>query len=392
MKNLFIKRKGINILLFFVTTFIFSQTGIIKVDGLILDANKEPLPYVAVSILSKSIGTSSNDDGEFSLKLTKTNLNDSITFSTIGFKTLKIKVDDFLKQKEKVIVLEEDVVSLKGITLINSQSVVKDALKSISKTRYNDGHQLNILYRRFSTENKISRFLVEHYMKIYDSSPTAEIYDEIEVAEGRQSADYRFVKKKQNFHAIKILVDNDPLRRGIYIKDYKWSILEDTSYDGEELLVIEGRKIKSPNSFIRLFIGYDTKGIYKIETSDLNATYIYKKNKDGKLVLSYHKREYKSYETVSQTMQSALNLPTNKMEISYRHEVIVIDVITNSDKIDVSHNIIRGKDIGDYKVLYNPIFWQNINLPPASSFYKANVKELEAIYGVPLEVQFKAAN
>ena len=87
-----------------------------------------------------------------------------------------------------------------------------------------------------------------------------------------------------------------------------------------------------------------------------------------------------------------MNLETNKIQLSYRHELIVLDVITDDDKMDVSHNFIRGRDIADYKVKYNPVFWENLNLPPASKFYKENVKELEAIYGVPLEVQFKAAN
>ena len=91
-------------------------------------------------------------------------------------------------------------------------------------------------------------------------------------------------------------------------------------------------------------------------------------------------------------MQKRLNLPTNKIQLSYRHEFIVLDIITDTNKIDVSHNFIRGKDIGDYQVKYNPVFWEKINLPPASKFYKKNVKELESIYGVALENQFKFSN
>lgn len=382
----------ITILLLILPAVIFSQNKPLVIKGTITDSNNEPLPYVAISILEKNKGTSSNDEGAFILKLTESNLQDVITISTIGFKTKTIIVENFLNTSSNIIILEEDVVSLDEITLINPETYVKDALKNISKARYKKGHQLNILYRRFSTENKISRFLVEHYMKIYDSSPTSEVFDEMQVIEGRQSADYRFVRKKQNFHALKITAQHNPLRKGIYRKDYKWKIVDDSSYDGEDLIVVEGRRKKSANSFIRLYIGMDTKGIYKLEMSGLNAVYIYKKNKDGKLVLSYHKREYKSYEPVSKSTQKRLNLKTNKIPLSYRHELIVLDIITKNDKMDVSHNLIRGKDIGDYKVKYNPVFWQNLNLPPASKFYKKNVKELESIYGVPLENQFKIVN
>ena len=50
------------------------------------------------------------------------------------------------------------------------------------------------------------------------------------------------------------------------------------------------------------------------------------------------------------------------------------------------------EDIGDINFNYNPTFWNNFSLPPATAFYKKSVKELESIYGVPLEKQFKAVN
>ena len=269
----------ITFLIILLSTSVFSQTKPLILKGIIVDSSKEPLPYVAISILEKSKGTSSNDDGEFVLKLNESYLNDMITISTIGFKTLKIKVSDYVNQKEKVLVLKEEVTSLGEITLINPKTYVKDALKNINKARYKKGHQLNILYRRFSTENKISRFLVEHYMKIYDSSPTTEAFDEIQVVEGRKSADYRFIKMKQNFHAVKRTALEDPLRTGIYRKDYNWKIVDDTSYDGEDLIVIEGRLKKSKNSFVRLYIGMESKGIYKLETSRLSGTTSIRKEK-----------------------------------------------------------------------------------------------------------------
>ena len=58
------------------------------------------------------------------------------------------------------------------------------------------------------------------------------------------------------------------------------------------------------------------------------------------------------------------------MKLSYRHEAIVLGVVTNRKKIRVSDNIIKRKDIGDYNIKYNSDFWKNINLPPDSKFYK----------------------
>ena len=380
-----------NLIIFFVSLVhisVFSQSEII-VESEITDINKQTLAFTSISIMSKSIGTISNEEGRFSLRLTKENLNDTITISTLGFKSFKIKVQDFIDQDIKVVTLEEDLVSLDEIVIQDPSSYVKSALKKLKETTYSKGHQLNILYRRFSNENNVSRFLVEHYAKVYDNGPTSREFGPIEIVEARKSNDYRFAKKKQKFHAIKMTAKQNPLRAGISTRSYKWKIVDDTSYDGEDVIVLEGTDKNKKNKWIRLYIGSDTSNIYKFEKSDLNAVYIYKKNKDGTMVLSYHNREYVFREKVSPQTKRLLKLEEDEIKLSYRHEAIILGIETDRKKIRVSENIKLGKDIGDYNLKYDPQFWETVSLPPDSKFYKESSNQLENIYGIPLETQFK---
>jgi hypothetical protein len=380
-----------NLIIFFVSLVhisVFSQSEII-VESEITDINKQTLAFTSISIMSKSIGTISNEEGRFSLRLTKENLNDTITISTLGFKSFKIKVQDFIDQDIKVVTLEEDLVSLDEIVIQDPASYVKSALKKLKETTYSKGHQLNILYRRFSNENNVSRFLVEHYAKVYDNGPTSREFGPIEIVEARKSNDYRFAKKKQKFHAIKMTAKQNPLRAGISTRSYKWKIVDDTSYDGEDVIVLEGTDKNKKNKWIRLYIGSDTSNIYKFEKSDLNAVYIYKKNKDGTMVLSYHNREYVFREKVSPQTKRLLKLEEDEIKLSYRHEAIILGIETDRKKIRVSENIKLGKDIGDYNLKYDPQFWETVSLPPDSKFYKESSNQLENIYGIPLETQFK---
>jgi len=380
-----------NLIIFFVSLVhisVFSQSEII-VESEITDINKQTLAFTSISIMSKSIGTISNEEGRFSLRLTKENLNDTITISTLGFKSFKIKVQDFIDQDIKVVTLEEDLVSLDEIVIQDPASYVKSALKKLKETTYSKGHQLNILYRRFSNENNVSRFLVEHYAKVYDNGPTSREFGPIEIVEARKSNDYRFAKKKQKFHAIKMTAKQNPLRAGISTRSYKWKIDDDTSYDGEDVIVLEGTDKNKKNKWIRLYIGSDTSNIYKFEKSDLNAVYIYKKNKDGTMVLSYHNREYVFREKVSPQTKRLLKLEEDEIKLSYRHEAIILGIETDRKKIRVSENIKLGKDIGDYNLKYDPQFWETVSLPPDSKFYKESSNQLENIYGIPLETQFK---
>ena len=380
------------LVLLFIPFLLFSQNKPVNLSGKIVDTTKESLPYVGIGILSKNIGTSSNDDGDFYLKLTQENLEDILTISTIGFKTVKIKVQDFINQKEKVIVLIEDVVSLDEITLVKPSYYVKRAIKNVKKTTLRTPHQLSILYRRFSTENNTPRFLVEHYVNVLDKGLTIPAFEDFEVVQGRKSVDYRYVKRKQNFHAIAMVAKQNLIRRGLYASDYKWKITGDSSYDGEELIIVEGKNKDNQAQFVRLYIGLETYGIYKYETSINNAVYIYKKNNEGKLYLSYHNREWKSEEPISDYLKNLLKLKTNTISLSYRHEAVILGLETESKKINIRTYGKGRTDIGDLKIKYNPIFWKNLSMPPDSKFYLKNKKELEGIFGVPLETQFKVIN
>ena len=78
-------------------------------EGVIMDEYDTTVPYAAIGIPSKYLGTSSNDDGGFQLSLFKSNLQDSLEVSSIGYETYKITVQDYLNQKEKIIVIKEEI-------------------------------------------------------------------------------------------------------------------------------------------------------------------------------------------------------------------------------------------------------------------------------------------
>jgi hypothetical protein len=99
----------------------FAQDAFIT--GKILDfEKKESIPYVTIGVLKKAIGTISNSDGDFKLRLKhgKFNVDDSVTFSCIGYKTQKHKISSLLN-KENVIELNEEIISLEEIVVSNKK-------------------------------------------------------------------------------------------------------------------------------------------------------------------------------------------------------------------------------------------------------------------------------
>jgi len=80
---------------------------------------KEKVPYVSIGIESKTTGTVSNNAGEFSLKISENiSPSDSITFTSIGFKTVKYALAD-LSEVDNAINLVPMVYELEGFTVTN---------------------------------------------------------------------------------------------------------------------------------------------------------------------------------------------------------------------------------------------------------------------------------
>ena len=388
--NFKIKLQILFILFLLAINFVSSQSNSIELKGSVVDIRSVPIPYAAIGIPSKFIGTATTEDGEFQLSLENYHISDTLEISSIGFKTHYITVQEYINLTKKIIVLNDDVSELNEVHLLKPKDYVKNAIKNLKSTTIRKPHQLNILYRRFSVEDGKARFFVEHYLKAVDRGPTSPYFDEINVIHGRKSADYRFVKTKQNRHSAHIMNDLNPLRTRDGFNKYKWKKTGDTTYDGEDVIIIEGTRWKG--DYLRLYIGMDNYAVYKVENSNLNSVFIYKKNIDGKLYLSYHNREWKNKRKITPEMQKILGNKKAFVQTAYRHEMFVLGLETDKNKIEYSNNSQIMQDIGDMNVPYMAIFWSNFSIPPATKFFMKSIKEVESIYGVDIETQFRLVN
>jgi len=392
------KKKIFLLFSLFVTLHVFSQQKI-ALKGIILDQDKLPVPYASIGIISKNIGTTSTEEGTFNFIVTNKEKVDYLEISSIGYKTFKITVNDFLFRKNKTIILKEKTTELSEISIMNTEDYVKMALKNLKNNSISKNHQLKILYRRWSVEDNICRFYIEHFMNVIDRGPSSYI-TKYSIEESRKSSEYRFIKNLQNRHAIEYMELNNPLRKGIYHGDYKWKKIENSSYDGEDINIIEG--LNDTNS-LKLYIGYDTFKIYKIEITRkppkkgkyLYSLYLYKKNKEGKLYLSYHNREWKGSGKVTENVKRILlkqkKITGNYIPIAYRHEVFVLELEEDKKRFE-KYKTIEEMDMTLYDIPYNKYFWDNVSLPPETLFYKKNIGELESLFNIPIEKQFKFSN
>ena len=93
-------RYNLTLFLLVFSSFIYSQHKTV-VEGVIVDEYNYGVPYAAIGILSKNLGTSSNDEGAFYFLVSDKELNDVLEISSIGFKTFKISIKDYISLNEK---------------------------------------------------------------------------------------------------------------------------------------------------------------------------------------------------------------------------------------------------------------------------------------------------
>jgi hypothetical protein len=382
-------------------SFVDSQTKI-SIEGLVYDEYDYPVPYSSIGILKKNIGASSTEEGSFSFFISQRELMDTLDISSIGYESFKISVKEFLKLSDKKIVLKEKITELGEVSVQGSKDIVKKALKNLKSNTLYTKHKLGVLYRRWSVEDNICRFFIEQYIDIIDRGPYSAIHG-FKIRQNRTSSDYRFVKNMQDRHAVQYMEWNNPLRKGIALGIYKWKKIKDTNYENEDVVVIKGTDKKGDH--ITLYIGFNNSKIYRVDKlktpkdgkgGQIDAIYIYKNNSENKLYLTYHKREWKTSIRTPEHIRK-IRIQAGKeikpyIPLAYRHEAFVLNLEVNPKVYNAIGDETNQRDMTLYKLDYNQNFWNNLSLPPETKFYQKNIGELESLFEVPIETQFKYSN
>ena len=385
------------ILFSFIYSNSFSQSRIV-IEGSVVDEFEVEVPYAAVGIIKKNIGVTSTEDGTFSFFVSNNELDDILEISSIGFESFKIKIKDFI-YRDKRIILKEKVSALEGVVVSAPINNIKLAFKLMKENFVNNTHQLDILYRRWDVEENICRYFIEHYLTVLEKGPPS-MLRRYSLKESRNSADYRYVKNNAQTHPIENTVWMNPLRNGASIRSMKWKKIDVSSYDDEDIFIYEGTK---DDEIIKLFVGFETKKIYRAERTwkpnvgrSQNGIWIYKKNSVGKLYLAYHKREWIGARRLPKNVKNILSSNGKKVPefvpVEFRHELFVVGIKENKKDFDKFDETLEKKDMSLYKIPYNNFFWKNFSLPPETNYFKKNKSELESIYKVSLETQFKFSN
>lgn len=175
---------------------------IITFRGKIVDREeKDVLPYTSISVVGRNIGTLSNIDGEFELKIPGTMGNDTIAISCLGYKQYHIPVAQ-ITDEAATIFLRPTSFPIKEIkvTVINPQDILGRILSKISLNYPRNPEIMTAFYREVLKQDNDYIDVAEAILEIRKSSyENAFAEDKVKYLKGRKSLNvkpFKFVDFK----------------------------------------------------------------------------------------------------------------------------------------------------------------------------------------------------
>ena len=162
---------------------------VITVSGIVKQAyNKRALEYVNVYVPGTHIGTITNSDGEFTIKIQGENLPVTVEFSHLGYQTRRITVNT-RNLEDQEILLTPGVIALNEIIVepIYPSRIVESAMDNVKKNYSLEAGMYQAFYREFAQKRRKYINISEAVVDVYKTPYTQEMdRDRVRVQKGRR--------------------------------------------------------------------------------------------------------------------------------------------------------------------------------------------------------------
>jgi len=266
---------------FFSYTYAQTTTTYFTVNGIIKDSKtKQKVVFASISVPGTNIGTVSNSDGEFTLKVLKTLNAPEFEISHLGFINKKFKIAETTAENQTFYV-DPYSVQLQELVVkpVDPRSIVMRAISSVEDNYSNIPNLLTGFYRETIKQRRdyisISEAIIDVYKAPYDLTFDS---DRVKIFKGRKSSNVRKVDtltvKLVGGPNISLLLDivknPDVLLSRENVDYYKYEFLDLVNIDGKMNYVIGFKPVVTldyPLYYGKLYISMEKLGITMAEFS-----------------------------------------------------------------------------------------------------------------------------
>jgi hypothetical protein len=186
-------RIAILVLLMTIAAVVLAQNPYISVSGIIKDAKSgDRISHASITLPGTSIGTVSNSDGEFMLKVDTSLHAESFQISHLSYKSKTVRIIDAIG-KMKIYQLETQAIQLKEISIVpkDAREIVGKALENIRKNYQEVPNMMTGFYRESVKQNRDYLTISEAVLDIYKTSAMSMLNDQVKLFKGRKGTNVK---------------------------------------------------------------------------------------------------------------------------------------------------------------------------------------------------------
>ena len=260
--------------------------------------SKEPLPFANLSLIGTNITSITNSNGEFIIKIPKTELSSKIRISFIGYKTEIIDLESF-EEKNKTILLDVFISPLSETIISipkNVDDLVRKTLSNVNNNYFEDHNIMTAFYRESIKRKKrnlsLSEVVVDVYKSPYKRYQKREVIDLLKI---RKDTDYsrldtvafKLAGGPYNTLSLDLIKYHDNFIPLFFMSNYDFWIHRTSEIDGLPVYVVKFKQkdeIKDPLFYGELFIDGENNtllsAIFSLNVSDkLKSSRLFVKKK-----------------------------------------------------------------------------------------------------------------
>jgi len=267
----------------FVALTLQAQTeeAVSVIRGKIVDQKTEkPLVFASVLVVNSGVGTVSNNEGEFILKVPQSLKSSSIRFSFMGYKSVTFKLGE-LKSDNNIVPMAFETINIKDVIVRANDPItlIKRAIENVPNNYGVAPYLCTAFYRESIMKNKTYAGVAEAVLNIYKSSYNNRMSeDRIKVFKGRKSQDIKkidtLIFKLQGGHSTAMLLDlaKNPITfmQDDYFSNFVYQPVTVTNIEGRETYVIDFEQKRDIDEVYydgRIYLDVTTLAIKKVEFS-----------------------------------------------------------------------------------------------------------------------------
>ena len=221
------------LLCMFLGLTLVAQDG--SIAGRLLDAQtQEPIPFATVRIKNYALGVISNMDGSFRVPERFNGYGDVLVISSMGYRTMEIRISELspgkiniIGLKSGIISLQEAVVSAKKRRPLSARQIVRRAIRAIPNNYPTNDYSIVGYYRDYQFDQEKYVNLNEAILEVFDTG-----FDDVDSVTTRVGL-YRYEPNNK--------FGRDTLADGPYNYQSKQKIIDDAylyGYGGNEFTIL----------------------------------------------------------------------------------------------------------------------------------------------------------